>query len=63
MVEAMAMVDVVSKPDAEETMIVAVVIAQGCSQAKQSSRAHVKHSKGTFLTALTTAKLTNMPLH
>ena len=50
-VEAMAMVDMVSKLDAEEIMIMAVVIDQGCSQAKQSSKVHMKHSKGTFLTA------------
>ena len=54
---------VVDKPGAEVTVIAAVEIAQRHSQARQSSRVHVKHSRGILLTALTIAKLTDMPQH
>ena len=54
---------VVNKPDVEVTMIMAVEIAQRHSQARQSSRVHVKHSRGILLTALTITKPTGMPQH
>ena len=52
---------VIDKPDVEVTMIMAVEITQRHSQARQSFRVHVKHSRGILLTALTIAKLTGMP--
>ena len=52
---------VVDKLDVEVTMIAAAEIAQRHSQARQSSRVHVKHSRGIFLIAQTIAKLTGMP--
>ena len=54
---------VVDKPDMEVTAIVAAEIAQRHSQARQSSRVHMKHSRGIFLTAQTIAKPTGMPQH
>ena len=63
MVEVMAMVDVVNKPDAEVTMPVAVGIAQKHNQSRQNFKAHVKCSKSISLIAQTTIKLTIMPPH
>ena len=55
------MVVMVDKLDAEVTMTMAVVVAPRLTQVRQNFRAHVKHLKGTFLIALTTIKLTDMP--
>ena len=54
---------VVDKPDVEVIMIMAAEIAKRHSQARQSSRVHVKHSRGILLIALTIAKPTGMPQH
>jgi len=55
------MVVVVDKPDVVVTMTMAVVIAPRPIQVRQNSRVHVRHSRGMSLTALTIARLTNMP--
>ena len=57
----MAMVVVVDKLDMEVTTTVAVVITLRPIQVRQNSRAHVMHSKGISLIALTTVKPTDMP--
>ena len=63
MVEVLAMVDVVNKPDVEVTITMAVAIARRHSIARQNFKVHVKCSKGISLIAQTTIKLTIMPPH
>ena len=60
-VEVMAKVVVVNKPDEEVTTTVAVAITWRLIQVRQNFRAHVMHSKGTYLIAQITVKPTDMP--
>ena len=54
--QAMAMVDMVSKPDVEVTMTMAVVNTWRLIQVRQNSRVHVRCSKGTSYIAQITCQ-------